>query len=75
MIEKKKRKGNTVHLLHQQTAAEIKIVTVHHQRQPSVVAPLPSAVPQPITAADPPPPRRPMHQPTDPRRFTTSDTD
>jgi len=71
----KKREENTVHLLHQQTTAQIKSVTVHHQWHPSAAAPLPSAAPQPITAVDPPPPRRPLHQPTDPCRFTTSDTD
>jgi len=32
-----------------------------------------AAAPQPITAADPPS-RRPAHQSTDPRRFTTSNT-
>jgi len=42
--------------------------------QPVTTAPLPSAAPQPVTAADPPP-RRPAHQSTNPRRFATSDTD
>jgi len=39
----------------------------------STAAPLPSATPQPIIAANPPP-RRLAHQSTDPHRFTTSNT-